>query len=381
MKMTARTVLKIARLYGLADDTTAAKELRHLIVHTDESFVRAEFTLDKKHYVLIFSALIDDDNIAKLWPKKPETAEALPNPLDNAQTITPFLGKSVILFHLPQHKQRLDAYLANTLDPSISRSLWQKYIKAGAVSVNGQGVLTPKQEIIATDDITVNFPEAKAMSHNINVLYEDTDVVVIDKPVGILTHAKGGIPGEQTVADFLRPRTTYAAESNRPGIVHRLDRHTSGVLIGARTPEAAADLQQQFAHRTVQKTYLAIVQGVPQLNTAQIDLPIGRHPTHPSTFRVDSKGKSAQTFYEVLATNGDKSLIKLQPKTGRTHQLRVHLAHIGTPIIGDQVYGTASERLLLHAYRLEITLPSGERKTFEAPVPEEFLQLFPEIEL
>ena len=216
---------------------------------------------------------------------------------------------------------------------------------------------------------------------DVPVLYEDEEIVVINKPAGVLTHAKGGISQEHTVADMLQPLTTFASDTNRAGIVHRLDRETSGVLVGARTPAAAEFLQKQFAQRTTKKTYIAIVEGVPKHTEALIDLPIGRSPAKPSTFRVDPKGKSAQTTYYVLDVQNGKSLVKLQPKTGRTHQLRVHMAHIGHPIVGDIVYGTSAQRMFLHAYQLELTAPNGERMTFTAPVPEEFLRNFPEVEL
>ena len=151
------------------------------------------------------------------------------------------------------------------------------------------------------------------------------------------------------------------------------------MLIIAKHPEAAAHLQQQFAQRTTKKTYLAVTDGVPKLAAAKIDLPIGRNPAAPSTFRVDPNGKPAQTTYRVLAATDNQVLIELKPTTGRTHQLRVHMAHLATPILGDRVYGKPNaSRLMLHAHKLEITLPSGEQKTFEAAIPEEFFIYFPE---
>ena len=151
------------------------------------------------------------------------------------------------------------------------------------------------------------------------------------------------------------------------------------MLIIAKHPEAAAHLQRQFAQRTTKKTYLAVTDGVPKLAAAKIDLPIGRNPSAPSTFRVDPNGKPAQTTYRVLASTDAQALIELKPTTGRTHQLRVHMAHLNTPILGDRVYGKPNaSRLMLHAHKLEITLPSGERKTFEAAIPSIFTELFPD---
>ncbi len=381
MKLSSRTVLKIARLYHIADDITPVRALRNLRIDGRDEYVFAEFVLNKTRYALLFGSIVQEETLDELWSDRPQNARALPNPLDADDSIAPFQGKFVVLYELPSEKVRLDAFLAGTFDSSRSRSLWQKYVKSGAVQVNGQVVTSPKTEIETTDEITVELPEQTADATDIPVLYEDKDIVVINKPAGVLTHAKGGISQEHTVADMLQPLTTFASDTNRAGIVHRLDRETSGVLVGARTPAAAEFLQKQFAQRTTKKTYIAIVEGVPKHTEALIDLPIGRSPAKPSTFRVDPKGKSAQTTYYVLDVQNDKSLVKLQPKTGRTHQLRVHMAHIGHPIVGDIVYGKSAQRMFLHAYQLELTAPNGERMTFTAPIPEEFLRDFPEVKL
>ena len=380
MKISARTVLKIARLYNIADDNTSVKDLKNLRTNATESLVSAGFTLFKAQYMLFFGLEVEPEDIRRLWLDQPETAQILQNPLDPDDHATPFQGKYTVVYKIPSQKIRLDVYMATVFDNSISRNLWQKYMKSGAVSVNGKLVTSPKTEIENTDDISVNLPETSQKTTDIPMIYEDSDIVVINKPAGVLTHAKGGISDEYTVADMLRPLTTFATDTNRAGIVHRLDRNTSGLIIGARTPDAAAFLQKQFANRTTKKTYIAIVEGQPKHTEALIDLPIGRSPAKPSTFRVDPKGKSAQTLYKVLATRNGKTLVKLQPKTGRTHQLRVHMAHIGHPIVGDIIYGKPAERMFLHAYQLEITAPNGERMTFDAPIPAEVTKDFPEVE-
>ena len=202
-----------------------------------------------------------------------------------------------------------------------------------------------------------------------------------------MTHSKGEINDEFTVADFVRSRLKDPksfADSNRPGIVHRLDRATSGVLIAAKNPETQKFLQKQFADRKAKKTYLALAEKTPKVSAARIDLPIGRNPKSPSEFRIDAKGKTAVTDYKILETFADNSaLIELKPQTGRTHQLRVHLAHIGAPIIGDAVYGKAKikdgqiPRMFLHAAELEITIPhegENQRRTFVANLPGDFQQ-------
>jgi len=379
VKILPRTVLKIARLYKLADDNTPVKALRRLEIQTDKSHVFAEFILNKQHFALLYGSIVDEESIDELWTEKPDNAEILPNPLDPEFIETPFQGKYAIMFRISPTKVRLDIYLSTKFDTTISRSLWQKYIKAGYVSVNNKAVTTPKFEVDETDEIALNLPEKEQADVDLPILYEDDDVIVVNKPSGLLTHAKGGLSDEPTVAEIIRPKTSFATDTDRPGIVHRLDRDTSGLLIIAKNPESAAHLQRQFAERTAKKTYIAITDGKPKLNAAKIDLPIGRNPSAPSTFRIDPNGKPAQTTYHVLAENDAQSLVELKPTTGRTHQLRVHLAHLNAPILGDRVYGKSSDcRMMLHAQKLEITLPSGERKVFEATIPDEFKKFFPE---
>jgi 23S rRNA pseudouridine1911/1915/1917 synthase len=227
----------------------------------------------------------------------------------------------------------------------------------------------------AQDDIRIDFDPAKESEIpdiDLEVLYEDDDCVVINKPAGILTHSKGLFNPEPTVSTWLRSRLT-AMSGERAGIVHRLDRATSGVMICAKTPEALQWLQKQFSQRKTKKSYAAVVTGHMKENEAVIDMPIERNPKRPQTFRVGSNGKSAVTAYKVLRTNDRLTLLELRPTTGRTHQLRVHLAQLGHPILGDELYGgPKADRLFLHAESLELTLPDRERRTFTVPVPETF---------
>lgn len=378
MKLSARNILKITRLYKLADDNTSVKQLRQLEMVDEESFVRASFIFNKSAYGILFGSMIDDECIDDFWPRLPRDYEILPNPLDGSVNLTPFQGKSVIMLKFPQRKQRLDVFLSTVFDPTISRSLWQKYIKAGCVSVNETIITTAKYEVDKTDNISVEFPTHTAKNPDLVILYEDTDVIVVNKPAGLLTHAKGGMANEATLADILRKKTNFPSNDNRPGIVHRLDRDTSGVILVAKNPSALAHFQRQFASRQVQKTYIAVATGQLKYDKAKVDLPIGRDSSKPSTFRIDPKGKVAETLYELISKSGDYLLLKLQPRTGRTHQLRVHLSYLGVPIVGDRVYGgMQADRMMLHAYLLEITLPSGEKKTFTADLPSEFIKLFP----
>lgn len=267
---------------------------------------------------------------------------------------------------------RLDAYLAEYW-PEHSRSTWQKYVKSGFVKVNGE-VETSTKRILGEDDkVETDVPDKPVHDEQtLPIIYQDKNVIVINKPAGILTHSKGVLNEEFTVADFFKRFTKYHTDTNRPGIIHRLDRDTSGILIGVLNDKTAKLLQRQFSDRKVKKTYIAVVDGVPKQPEALIDLPIGRNPKSPSQFRVDPNGKEARTLYKVLASNKDHSLVELRPETGRTHQLRVHMAYIGTPIHGDKVYGKEADRMYLHAAKLEITIPEGERMLFAADVPPEF---------
>lgn len=272
---------------------------------------------------------------------------------------------------------RLDVYLAQFW-PEQSRSQWQRLCRAGAVSVNGQLITSPKYELGEDDAVSVSLPAVPDFSHDtIPALYEDDQVVVLNKPSGMLTHAKGANLEEFSVAEYMRRHVADAG--NRPGIVHRLDRDTSGVIICVKDDATRSYLQKQFSNRTVKKQYLAVVVGRPKLDEATIDLPIERNPKQPASFRVGAAGKPALTDYRLVWTDGRHSLLLLKPRTGRTHQLRVHLQYLNTPILNDRVYGSAKagQRLGLHAYSLEITLPGGKRRTFVAPPPTDFKALEP----
>lgn len=272
-----------------------------------------------------------------------------------------------------QARQRLDIYVAGKL-PELSRAFIQKLCDTGKITVNGTAVkagykLKPGNMIQVDYDLKQldEIPDIK-----LEIIYEDDDCLVLQKPAGLLTHSKGEFNPEATVATFLR-HYIKDMDGARAGIVHRLDRATSGVIICAKNKAALAWLQKQFSQRKAKKTYVAIVQGSMREDEALIDMPIERNPKAPATFRVGPNGKSAQTHYTVLQSQGTKSMLQLQPATGRTHQLRVHLCQLGHPILGDTLYGgQPADRLYLHALRLELTLPNRERKVFEAKLPPEF---------
>lgn len=270
--------------------------------------------------------------------------------------------------------QRLDLRVVEQM-PTLTRSFAIKLIGDGKVTVNGAVVTKAGYKMRPGDEVVVDHDDElfrQIPAIELDVVYEDDDCVVINKPAGLLTHSKGAFNPEATVATWLRGRLR-SMEGERAGIVHRLDRATSGVMICAKTPEAHAWLQKQFSQRRVHKHYQAIVIG--QLDPAEaiIDMPIERNPAKPQTFRVGSNGRPAVTAYKVVTTTSSYSLVDLKPETGRTHQLRVHMKHLGHPIVGDVLYdGVLAERLYLHARELELTLPSRERKVFTVPLPSEF---------
>ena len=281
---------------------------------------------------------------------------------------------------------RLDTYLAER--EGVPRSLVQKLIKTGVAMVNGEVVARPARSVSGADNVVFQPPPTPDEGEWLAgfrryVIYTDDNVIVVNKPAGMLVHAKGGIAKELTVADYVRSQfdpdeLADNADNNRLGIVHRLDRATSGVMICARNLATASYLSRQFAERKAKKVYLALVSSLPGHSAARINLPIRRSRRAPSTFVVDSNGKVAITDYTVQKEYPDgRALLELRPLTGRTHQLRVHLAHLGCPIVGDAVYGHAhyGDRLMLHAYRLEISIPGqdgAERRIFTAPLPADF---------
>lgn len=376
---TRRDVVKILRDFGLADEETTSAEISACVEAKREDRYRLISCVFRgERYIVLVNDDAEDDAaelLAIIHEEFPNLdGKFVPNPHEtNFRTLgVRHKFRDTYLFRVSRNTERLDK-LVTARYPHLSRSIVQQYIKSGAVTVQGEPVMKPSVAVPMSAHVELNVPEVvEQTGAAADVLYEDEDVIVINKPVGMLTHAKGGIVKERTAADVFRPLTTFGAETNRPGVVHRLDRDTSGVLIGAKNEAAARLLQEQFAGRTAEKTYLAVVEGVVQPSEALIDLPIARNPSRPSAFRVHSTGKSAQTHYRVLAQTERRALVELKPKTGRTHQLRVHMAHLGTPIVGDRVYGRAGERLMLHARSLTVNLPSGERRTFEAAVPEEF---------
>lgn len=270
-------------------------------------------------------------------------------------------------------KKRLDVYLSENIE-DVSRSFLEKLCEQHKVMVNG-AVARGSHKLHEGDiiEIDFDFEEAKQIPEiDLPIIYEDEHCIVICKPEGVLTHSKGAFNPEATVATFIADKIKDMP-GDRGGIVHRLDRATSGVILCAKNPEALQWFQKQFSARKVKKTYYAIVSGLLEPEEAIIDIPIERNPRNPKLFRTSQLGKPAQTHYSTVKASSRYSMVELHPYTGRTHQLRVHLQHLKHPIVGDPLYGgEEADRMYLHAAALEITLPNSERLVFEAPVPESF---------
>ncbi len=265
----------------------------------------------------------------------------------------------------PVEKKRLDLMMVE-IYKSYNRSTLQRFIENGFVKVDGELIKKANQKFPDGVKIDLKIPDdLKHADVKLKTIYEDDNCLVVNKPNGLLSEAKGEYCPERTLADF-----GY--------IAHRLDRDTSGVMILAKSEPVQKFFKKQFQDRKVHKTYYAVVEGRPKLDEARIDLPMIRDKKRPTTFRVDPNGKEAETFYKVLKSNDKYSLLELRPTSGRTHQLRVHMKYIGHPILGDPVYGSGepAKRLYLHAGKLEITLPGGERKVFESKMPKEFNDVF-----
>ena len=385
MKVTSSDLLAILRRFKVADDSNVPRHIDQ-IKQTHPSAINqlVQFRFNRGHFFVLFDETAEDSAsyiMQQIYTAKSDAEGViLENPTSDLTTYgLPFKGKDAYLFQLTSDKKRLDVLLAER-HPEISRSTWQKHIKAGNIAVNNNPAKNAKQEVTEADHIAINIPDSTDFTaHELPIIYIDDEVIVVNKPAGVLTHSKGALNDEFTVAEFFRRYTTVGLDTNRPGIVHRLDRDTSGIIVGARTTESFYLLKSHFADRKAKKQYVAIVDGMPKELEAAVDIPIGRNPSAPSTFRADSKGKPAITQYEVLDSRDNKSLIALAPKTGRTHQLRVHMQFLGTPILGDRVYGKPADRLYLHAYKLELTTAPEKRQTFIAPIPDDFRAHFPEV--
>ena len=288
----------------------------------------------------------------------------------------------------PEHAgKRLDVWLARAF-PDLSRSRLQALIGDGHVRVNGRQV-KPSQKAVAGTSVTVDIPPAAETdlipeAIPLRILHEDADIVVLDKPAGMVVHPAAG-HGSGTLVNALLahcPDLAGIGGEKRPGIVHRLDRDTSGVMVAAKNEAAMRSLVAQFKQRRVRKEYLAVVWGVPHPASGRAETLIGRSShDRKKMSATPATGRPAITLYETVEPFGAASVLRVRIETGRTHQIRVHMAWLGHPVIGDAQYGRKRgdalpvdppQRQMLHAARLELDHPrTGQRMTFAAPPPED----------
>ena len=280
--------------------------------------------------------------------------------------------------------ERLDKYLAVNL-PDLSRSVIQGMIELGHVRVDGVS-RKPKFKITPGETVTVYLPEPdedemQPDSIPLAIVFEDADVIVVNKPAGMVVHPAPGHP-RGTLANALIAHAPSMAVggSHRPGIVHRLDKDTSGLIVAAKTDRGRTSLVSQWENRSVEKRYLALAAGVVEDDEATIDAPIGRDPKNRQRMAVVRNGREAITHFRVLERFAQTTLLEVSIETGRTHQIRVHLAFIGHPVVGDAVYGRAIgpdiriDRQFLHASELAFDLPNGRWVAFSAELPDDLQQ-------
>jgi 23S rRNA pseudouridine1911/1915/1917 synthase len=278
---------------------------------------------------------------------------------------------------------RLDRCLVEFL-PEISRSRIQAGIKSGQVLLNGAStkaseIVRVGDEILWREPLPMPCESARAQEMQLEILFEDEFLVVLNKPAGTVVHPGAGHGNGTLVSGLLHRfgRLSNIGGVERPGIVHRLDKETSGCLVVAKTDRAHRSLAAQFAGREVIKIYLALVSGTPQPSSGVIDAPVARHPVNRKKMAVSlrGRGREAITEYRVLQTAETVSLIECRPRTGRTHQIRVHLKHLGCPVLGDLLYGRRGSfsRHMLHAWKLRFRHPvDGQSVACEATPPPEF---------
>lgn len=298
------------------------------------------------------------------------------------------------LFEIQEDQQmRLDKYLAEQF-PEQTRSYLQKLIKDGEVTVNGKNVKTGYQ-LSKGDEVSVNIPEPKELDvepqkMDLDIVYEDDDVILVNKPKGMVVHPA---PGHTT--DTLVNGLLYHCKDNlsgingvaRPGIVHRIDRDTTGILIVCKNDMSHNSIAAQLKEHSINRRYRALVHGNLKDDTGTVEGPIGRHPIDRKKMAINEKnGKPAVTHYTVLERFGNYTLIECKLETGRTHQIRVHMTSIGHPLVGDEVYGPAKcpfklQGQTLHAKIIGILHPrTNEYLEIDAPLPEYFSELLKKLE-
>lgn len=304
------------------------------------------------------------------------------------RSVTTRASKVLQLYKAGPNDMRLDRWLAEQL-PDLSRSRLQKLIEQGQVQVNSQICTSKKTMVQQGDRIQVQIPELEPLELQpeaipLDILYEDDALLIVNKPAGLVVHPAPGHPqGTLVQALLAHCHLPGIGGVQRPGIVHRLDKDTSGAIAIAKTDLAHQHLQAQIKAKTARREYLGVVHGAPKAESGVINLPIGRHPVDRKKMAVvpEAKGRPAVTHWQVQERLGNYTLIHFELETGRTHQIRVHCAHIGHPIVGDPVYSSGTSvgvnlpGQALHAWRLSLQHPSRKWIVAIAPPPQAFTKL------
>ena len=296
-------------------------------------------------------------------------------------------------FKVQNENCRLDKYLADKTS-ELSRAIIQKMIDEEKILVNGKKAKN-SYKVIEGDIITVEKLEVKEdialkpQKMNLQIIHEDDDIIIVNKEKGMVVHPGNGNP-DRTLANAILDRCKESLSgiggTIRPGIVHRIDKDTSGLVIVAKNDKAHINISKQIQERRVTKTYIALVRGNIRENEATINMPIGRSTKDRKKMAVSKNGKEAITHFKVLQRYNGFTLLELKIETGRTHQIRVHLAEIGFPIVGDMVYSNGKNPFgiqgqMLHAAKLEFIHPTTKQKVeFEAPLPEYFKKVLEELD-
>lgn len=296
-------------------------------------------------------------------------------------------------YKIENENDRLDKYLAEK-DSNLSRTIIQKLIAEEKILVNGKKTKS-SYKVSKGDIVTVENVEAKEDTYlkpqkmDLDVIYEDNDIIIVNKEKGIVVHPGNGNP-DGTLANAILERCKDSLSgiggTIRPGIVHRIDKDTSGLVIIAKNDNAHLNISKQIQDRKVNKTYIALVRGVIKENEATINMPIGRSTKDRKKMAVTKTGKEAVTHFKVLKRYDGFTLLEVKIETGRTHQIRVHMSEIGYPIVGDEVYSNGKNPFnvkgqMLHAQKLEFIHPTTNKKvTYEAPLPEYFIQILEQLD-
>lgn len=292
---------------------------------------------------------------------------------------------------IEQVSKRIDAYMAEKYE-DISRVAIQRLIETGKILVNGKKVKA-SYKVQVNDKITMEEEKAvevelKAQDIPVEIIYEDRDIIVVNKPKGMVVHPANGNPDGtlvNAIMEICKDSLSGIGGEIRPGIVHRLDKDTSGILIVAKNDKAHINLSEQIKEHKVKKTYIALVKGIVKENNATINMPIGRSEKDRKKMAVTKKGKEAITHFKVLKRYDKYTLLEINIETGRTHQIRVHLSQIGYPIVGDEVYSKGKNEWnikgqCLHAKSLDFKHPvTNENMHLEAKIPQYFEKILEEL--